>query len=258
MARILITGSTDGLGLMAAQLLADGGHAVTLHARNAQRARDAGRMLPTAEHIVVGDLARIKQTRQVAEQANALGRYDTVIHNASIGYREPERVETVDGLSHVFAINVVAPYLLTALVAPPHRLVYLSSDMHRRGNPTFHDLQWSRRRWDGAQSYADSKLFDVVLAFAVARHWPDVASNALEPGWVPTKMGGTSAPDDLSLAAVTQAWLAVSDDRAATVTGSYFYHQRPCDVHPAAHSVEVQDDLLDLCADLTGTVLPNP
>jgi NAD(P)-dependent dehydrogenase (short-subunit alcohol dehydrogenase family) len=128
MARILITGSTDGLGLMAAQLLADGGHAVTLHARNAQRARDASRMLPTAEHIVVGDLARIEQTRQVAEQANALGRYDAVIHNASVGYREPERVETVDGLSHLFAINVVAPYLLTALIAPPHRLVYLSSD----------------------------------------------------------------------------------------------------------------------------------
>jgi NAD(P)-dependent dehydrogenase (short-subunit alcohol dehydrogenase family) len=144
MARILITGSTDGLGLMAAQLLADGGHAITLHARNAQRARDAGRMLPTAEHTVVGDLARIEQTRQVAEQANALGRYDAVIHNASIGYREPERVETVDGLSHVFAINVVAPYLLTALIAPPHRLVYLGSDMHRSGNPTFHDLQWSR------------------------------------------------------------------------------------------------------------------
>jgi NAD(P)-dependent dehydrogenase (short-subunit alcohol dehydrogenase family) len=258
MARILITGSTDGLGLMAAQLLVDDGHAVTLHARNAQRARDAGRMLPAAEHIVVGDLARIEETRQVAVQANALGRYDAVIHNAGIGYRETERVETVDGLSHVFAINVVAPYLLTALIAPPHRLVYLSSDMHLSGNPTFHDLQWSRRRWDGAQAYADSKLFDVVLAFAVARHWPDVASNALAPGWVPTKMGGPGAPDDLSLAAVAQAWLAVSYDRAAMVTGSYFYHQGPRDVHPAAHSAEVQDDLLDLCADLTGTVLPGP
>jgi NAD(P)-dependent dehydrogenase (short-subunit alcohol dehydrogenase family) len=158
----------------------------------------------------------------------------------------------------VFAINVVAPYLLTAIIAPPHRLVYLSSDMHLSGNPTFHDLQWSRRRWDGAQAYADSRLFDVALAFAVARHWPDVASNALEPGWVPTKMGGPGAPDDLSPAAVTQAWLAVSYDRAATVTGSYFYHQGPRDVHPAAHSAEVQDDLLDLCADLTGTVLPGP
>jgi NAD(P)-dependent dehydrogenase (short-subunit alcohol dehydrogenase family) len=258
MARVLITGSTDGLGLMAAQLLADAGHAVTLHARNSQRADDARRVLPAAEHVVVGDLASIEESREVAEQVNALGRYDAVIHNAGIGYREPRRVETVDGLSHVFAVNVVAPYLLTALIASPHRVVYLSSGMHRSGNPAFDDLQWSRRRWDGAQAYADSKLFDVVLAFAVARHWPHVLSNALEPGWVATKMGGPGAPDDLSLAAVTQAWLAASDDPAATVTGRYFYHQRRRDTHPAAHSAEVQDDLLDLCADLTGTVLPDP
>src|SRR5580692_1336019 len=119
MARVLITGSTDGLGLMAAQLLADDGQAVTLHARNDQRADDARRVLPAAEHIVVGDLARIEESREVAEQANALGRYDAVIHNAGIGYREPRRVETVDGLSPVFAINVVAPYLLTALIASP-------------------------------------------------------------------------------------------------------------------------------------------
>ena len=258
MARVLITGSSDGLGLMAAELLAHVGHAVTLHARNDQRAGDARRALSAAEHVVVGDLASIEGTRQVAEQANALGRYDAVIHNAGVGYREPRRVETVDGLSHVFAINVLAPYLLTALITPPSRLVYLSSGMHRGGNPDLDDLQWAGRRWNGAQAYADSKLFDVVLAFAVARRWPGVLSNALEPGWVPTKMGGPGAPDDLSLAAVTQVWLAVSDDPAATVTGSYFYHQQPRDVHPAARSVEVQDGLLDGCAELTGVVLPNP
>jgi len=258
MARVLITGSSDGLGLMAARLLTDADHAVTLHARNDQRASDARRVLPAAEHVVVGDLAGIDGTRQVAEQANALGRYDAVIHNAGIGYREPRRVETADGLSHVFAINVIAPYLLTAFITPPDRLVYLSSGMHRAGNPALDDLQWSKRRWNGAQAYSDSKLFDVVLAFAVARLWPGVLSNALEPGWVPTKMGGPGAPDDLSSAPVTQAWLAVSDDPAATVTGNYFYHQQLRDVHPAARSVEVQNGLLDRCADLTGVVLPKP
>jgi NAD(P)-dependent dehydrogenase (short-subunit alcohol dehydrogenase family) len=181
-----------------------------------------------------------------------------VIHNAGIGYREPGRLETVDGLSHVFAINVLAPYLLTALVATPSRLVYLSSGMHKSGNPDLDDLQWVRRPWNGAQAYADSKLFDLVLALAVGRRWPEVLSNALEPGWVPTKMGGPGAPDDLFLAAVTQVWLAVSDDPAATGTGNYFYHQQPRDVHPAARSVEVQDRLLDDCAELTGVVLPNP
>jgi NAD(P)-dependent dehydrogenase (short-subunit alcohol dehydrogenase family) len=151
---------------------------------------------------------------------------------------------------------VLAPYLLTALINPPARLVYLSSGMHRGGNASLADPQWTRRRWNGAQAYSDSKLFDVVLAFAVARHWPAVLSNALEPGWVPTRMGGPDAPDDLSLAPVTQAWLAVSDDPAATVTAGYFYHQRSRQVHPAARDTAFQDQLLDYCASLTGIALP--
>jgi NAD(P)-dependent dehydrogenase (short-subunit alcohol dehydrogenase family) len=258
MARVLITGSSDGLGLMAARLLVDDGHAVTLHARNRQRGDDARQSLPAAEHVVVGDVGSIAGMRQLAERANALGRYEAIIHNVGIGYREPRRIETVDGLCHVFAVNVLAPYLLTALITPPDRLVYLSSGMHRGGESDLDDLQWTRRGWNGAQAYSDSKLFDVVLAFGVARRWPGVLSNALEPGWVPTKMGGPGAPDDMSLAPVTQAWLAVSDDSAATVTGGYFFHQRPREVHPAVREVDVQEGLLERCAQLTGVPLPPP
>jgi NAD(P)-dependent dehydrogenase (short-subunit alcohol dehydrogenase family) len=255
MARILVTGSSDGLGLMAARLLVEDGHEVTLHARNDARADEARVELPAAKDVVVGDLSSISGMRQVADQANVLGKYHAVVHNAGIGYREPRRIATVDGLSHVFAINVLAPYLVTALMTRPDRLVYLSSGMHRGGHPDLSDLQWERRPWNGSQAYADSKLFDVVLAFAAARYWPDVLSNALEPGWVPTKMGGPGAPDDLSLAPVTQVWLATSDDPAATVTGHYFYHQRPRETQPAASSLEVQEGLLEACGALTGVEL---
>ncbi len=255
MARILVTGSTDGLGLMAARLLVKDGHEVTLHARNDTRADDARDELPGARDVVVGDLSSISGMRRVAEQANVLGRYHAVIHNAGIGYREPRRIVTVDGLSHVFAVNVLAPFLVTVLMTRPDRLVYLSSGMHRGGDPDLSDLQWDRRRWNGSQAYADSKLFDVVLAFAVARHWSDVLSNGLEPGWVPTKMGGPGAPDDLALAPVTQVWLATSNDPAAMVTGRYFYHQRPRETHPAASSLEVQEGLLGACGEFTGVAL---
>jgi NAD(P)-dependent dehydrogenase (short-subunit alcohol dehydrogenase family) len=252
MARVLITGSADGLGLMAGRHLLDQGHQVVLHARNDGRADDTRAAAPGVESVLVGDLSSIDETRKVAEQATAAGPFDAVIHNAAVGYRERRRVSTVDGLAHVFAINVLAPYLLTALVPAPARLVYLSSGMHRGGDPDLSDLQWERRRWNGSQAYADSKLFDTVLAFAVARRWPSVRSNAVDPGWVPTRMGGQGAPDDLSQGMLTQAWLAASDDPAAAGTGGYFYHQRARDTHPAVNDPAVQDGLLAACAVLTG------
>ncbi len=173
MARIFITGSSEGLGLMAGELLAAEGHEVVLHARNEARAADARKALPAASDVVVGDVASVAGMRQVAEQANALGRFDAVIHNVGIGYREPKRVVTADGLSQVFAVNVLAPYILTALMERPGRLVYLSSGMHRGGNADLGDLQWEREIWNGSQAYADSKFLDVLLTFGVARRWPE-------------------------------------------------------------------------------------
>ena len=252
MAHVLITGSSDGLGLMAGRLLIGQGHRVTLHARNKARAAHARAALPGTENVLVGDLRSLDGIRSVATQANAAGRFDAVIHNAGIGYREPRRIETVDGLSELFTINVLAPYLLTALMTRPDRLVYLSSGMARGGDADLSDPQWAGRRWNGSQAYSDSKLFDVLLAFGVARRWPGVRSNSVEPGWVPTKMGGPGAPDDLDQAPVTQAWLAVSDDEAAKVTGRHFYHQQERFVSAEAHEAAVQDALLDYCAELTG------
>lgn len=255
MSRVMITGSADGLGLMAAKLLSREGHAVTLHARSERRARDAMAGLPAAEAVVVGDLSRLSGMRAAAEQANALGRFDAIIHNAGVGFRAPRRTETEDGLSETFAVNVLAPYLLTATMERPDRLVYLSSEMQFYTELDLDDLQWTRRRWDGSASYGETKLLDSMLAFAVARRWPAVLSNAVTPGWVATRMGGAGAPDDLALGPVTQTWLAVSDDPAARVSGRYFYHQREQRAQPQAQSPELQNRLLAYCADLSGVEL---
>lgn len=255
MARVFITGSSDGLGRKAAQLLLEQGHEVVLHARNEQRAKDTMATVPGATAVAVGDLSSIVQTKRVADQVNQIGRLDAVIHNAAVGYREPKRLVTEDGLPHVFAINTLAPYILTALIERPKRLVYLSSGLHRSGNISLQDLAWEKRQWNGAQAYSDTKLHDVLLAFAIARLWPDVLSNALEPGWVATKMGGPAAPDDLDKAHRTQVWLAASEDAAAMVTGEYFYHQRLRSPHPGTRDLERQEELLRFCEERSGVRL---
>jgi NAD(P)-dependent dehydrogenase (short-subunit alcohol dehydrogenase family) len=251
MARILVTGSGDGLGLMAARSLVEHGHEVLAHARNDARARTTERALPGAAAVLVGDLSSIEATRQLAAAAGAC---DAVINNAGVGYQERQQV-TADGLEHVFAINVLAPYLLTALLPGAQRLIYLSSGMHRGGAADLTDPQWEHRRWEGPQAYSDSKLFDVVLAFAVARLRPEVFSNAVEPGWVPTRMGGPNAPDDLDLGHRTQVWLAEATDPAARVSGELFYHQSARPPHPAAADPKFQDELLAYCAALTGVTV---
>jgi NAD(P)-dependent dehydrogenase (short-subunit alcohol dehydrogenase family) len=241
---------------MAAELLIEQGHSAVLHARNEQRGREALSAVPGAETVVIGDLTSIAQTRKVAEQVNGLGSFDAVIHNAAIGYREPRRIATEDGLPHVFAVNTLAPYILTALIRRPKRLVYLSSGLHRNGDASLKDLAWEHRPWQGQQAYSDTKLHDVILAFAVARRWPDVFSNVLEPGWVPTKMGGAGAPDDLDAGHRTQVWLAASDDPAAMVTGEYFYHMKLRAPNPAARDEERQEKLIEACERFSGVKLP--
>lgn len=252
--RVFITGSTDGLGLAAARTLMDEGHEVVLHARSNDRASAVASLRTRALAVVIGDLSRDAETRSIAEQVNEVGRMDAVIHNAGI-YSERSRGNTPEGHPQILAVNTLAPYLLTALIARPDRLVYLTSGMHQSGGSSIDDIDWKRRAWNTSQAYSESKLHVATIAAAVARHWPDVLSSAVDPGWVPTKMGGAGAPDDLQMGHQTQTWLATSDHEDAKINGAYWHHRQQR--RPAAEVTDpdYQDRLMDRLAHLTGVRL---
>jgi NAD(P)-dependent dehydrogenase (short-subunit alcohol dehydrogenase family) len=244
MARIFITGSADGLGNMAARLLAGQGHQVVLHARNPERGRYAFSKVPGAEKVLTADLSNIEETKNLAAEVNALGPFDAVIHNAGV-YQAPNDV--------IFKVNALAPYILTCMVRKPERLIYMSSDLHMHGTPDLRTLTSGK----AVASYSDSKLYDVILCMAVARKWPEIFANAVNPGWVPTKMGGPGAPDNLEKGFQTQAWLAVSNDPQAMVSGRYFFHQKQAGHFPEAGTVDIQEKFLALCEDFSGVSFPN-
>jgi NAD(P)-dependent dehydrogenase (short-subunit alcohol dehydrogenase family) len=257
-ANVFVTGSADSIGRQTARDLVDGGHRVVLHARSARRGEEALAAVPGAAGVAVGDLASLAQTAELAKSATGQGPFDVVIHNAGISRSgATSREVTEDGLELTFQVNVLAPYLLSALMPRPARLVYLTSGLEAQGVADLADLQRANKPWDGSQAYCDSKLYDVVLAFAVARRWPGVLSNAVDPGWIRTRMGGPNATDGLPEGAETQVWLATSDDPAATVTGHYFKRRRSLRANPAAYREDIQEGLLAACAELTGVRLPS-
>ncbi len=240
--RVLVTGSADGLGRAAAVELQKAGNDVVVHLRNQERRDAVADLVEAGARVVVGDLAELDQVVALAGQVNALGRMDAVIHNAGVN----------SGAS-ILPVNVVAPYVLTASLQRPNRMVYLSSGMHRAGRPRLEGLDWSGRR--ATASYSDSKLFVTALAVAVARLWPEVHANAVDPGWVPTRMGGRHAPDDLRLGHLTQEWLATSTDPDALTSGGYWHHQRRVEPQPSVRDEQFQGSLLDALAQFTGLSL---
>jgi NAD(P)-dependent dehydrogenase (short-subunit alcohol dehydrogenase family) len=238
MARVFITGSADGLGQLAAKELIRQGHNVVLHARNAQRGKQALENNPGAANVLIADISNIDETKELAAKVNALGNFDAVIHNAGV-YQVSNEL--------IFSVNTLAPYILTCLIQKPKRIIYLSSGMH---------LQGSANMEKNSYSYSDSKLHDLILSMTVSRHWADVYSNAVDPGWVPTKMGGKGAPDNLEKGYQTQVWLAVSNDIEARVSGRYFHHKRQGDYLAVANDTKVQEKFLDMCEQVTGVHFP--
>jgi NAD(P)-dependent dehydrogenase (short-subunit alcohol dehydrogenase family) len=243
MAKVFITGSSDGLGYLSAKLLTDQGHQVIAHGRNEQRGHELLKKLPNAEAVLIGDLANIEETKNLAREATKLGAFDAVIHNAGI-YRGSG--------SQLFTVNVLAPYILTSLMHTPARLIYISSGMHLQGQVKLTNSTTAVDR----VTYSDTKLYLMMLCKTVSAKWPGVCSNAVDPGWVPTKMGGAGAPDNLEKGYETQVWLAVSNDERAKTTGRYFFHKKEEKYNPIADDVSLQQQLFKVCEEITGVQFP--
>ena len=240
MAKIFITGSSDGLGKLAAEKLIATGHQVVLHARNTERADLLKSQIPNSYPILIADLSNLEETKKLALDANNLGKFDAVIHNAGILHADSKTI---------IQVNVLAPFVLTALMEKPDRLIYLSSSMHLGGK------EFSEKDQLEKTTYSDSKLTITALTAAFARLFPEVRCNAVDPGWVPTKMGGKNAPDDLQKGVETQIWLATSEEKEAKVSGKYFRHLQVKSPHSAVEDAAYQSRLIQWCEELSGVSL---
>lgn len=242
MALVLVTGSATGLGLGAARELISGGHDVVAHVRTPDRLPDE--LGTAAAEVVVGDLASLAESTRLAGEVNRLGRLDAVIHNAGV----------FDG-PDLFAVNIVAPYVLSCLLTPPGRTIMLSSSMHLSGSAELGGLDFTAPA-KRHHPYNDSKLQLTALAFALARLRPDPISHAVDPGWVPTRMGGPNAPDDLAAGHRTQVWLATAELASITPrTAGYWHHFKARSPHPATIEETFQSELLSRLAAHTGVEL---
>lgn len=236
--KVFITGSSTGLGALTARRLLAQGHEVVLHARNQQRVQAALAFNPQATQVVIGDLADAKSVKSIANQVNRFGPFDVIIHNA--GVYNHDSVQTL-------AVNLVAPYLLTSLITLPKRLIYVSSGMHIGASIDLMTLK--------NLNYAASKLAILILAKSVAVKHPEVVVNSVDPGWVPTRMGGSGADDSLADGYLSQVWLASSHDQAALLSGNYYYHRELSKYDTRVDDRNQQQQLLATLAKLTGIQL---
>lgn len=247
MGRIFITGSSDGLGSRAAKALVERGHKVTLHARNAQRASDAKDACPGAEEVLIADLSSTEETKQLAQELNKRGPWDSIIHNAGV-MRVSSSQKGKEGLPVLFATNTLAPYILTCLVKPPKTLSFLSSGMHQSGDASLSNLT--------SCGYSDSKLHNTMMAFAFARKFPNVEVSSHDPGWVRTKMGGAGASDDINAAIDTYVMLAEGTGAAKGQTGKHWYHSKERSSKQAAADEQTQEKLLKELENISGVSIP--
>ncbi len=250
MSTICLTGSTDGIGLAAARTLLARGERVIVHARSAERGQGVLDELAAAGDaaLVCGDLTRLSEVRDLARQIAEHGPLDALVHNAGVWIRDDTARVTADGFETTFAVNVLAPHLLTALLADSltGRLLWLGSGMAASGRPKPSALGGAR---DPRQAYADSKACDLALAGAWGRRLPHVRSAAVDPGWVRTKLAGGSAPGEVEQGADGVVFCATEADLAAA---PYWKDRRPEPVPGRLRDVALQDAVAAACDRLVG------
>lgn len=262
---VLITGSTDGIGKQTALELARKGAKVLLHGRDLEKGRSVldelqGKIGSEGEFFLA-DLSSQRQVRHLADEIRAKHeRLDVLINNA--GTYEPERTLSEDGLEKTFAVNYLAPFLLSRELlgllhsSAPSRIVNVSSIAHWNGKVDWDNLQ-GERRYDGFDAYALTKLCLVLFNYALARRLEGtgVSANCLHPGVVRTKLlragFGDYPGESVEKGARTAVYLASSPDVEA-VTGRYFENCRATRSSPQSYDLRLQERLWEMSEDLTG------
>ena len=248
MTTVCLTGSTDGIGLAAARLLLRDGHRVLLHARTEARGGPVADALEGDVHLVTGDLSSLEEVRALAGQVRDHGPLDVLAHNAGVWVRGDTPRVTPDGFETTFAVNVLAPHLLTALLSDlvTERLLWLGSGMAGSGRPKPSALGAER---EPRQAYADSKACDVALAVGWGRRLPGVVSAAVDPGWVRTKLASSGAPGDVEQGGDGLAFCCTTPDLDRA---PYWKDRRPVPVPGRLRDAGLQDALLAECDRLAG------
>ena len=272
---VLVTGATSGIGRATALGLAVMGARVAITGRSVDRTEDAARDIRAAGggqvEVFVADLSSQSQLRRLADQVlHSLVRIDVLVNNVG-GYFNTRHL-TADGLERTFALNHLAPFLLTNLLvdrlchSSPARVVTVSSNAQALGRIDFEDLQGARS-YSGARAYNQSKLANVLFSYELARrlHGSRVTANALHPGVVSTSFGAED-PGQLQklLVPFLRPFMKTPTQGAATsihlasaadlhqVTGGYFANRKPKTSSQASYDQAAAARLWQVSADLVG------